>query len=237
MNTPVEVTYHSFSMLNMFLKSDLFMQMLILLLLFASIWSWSIIFEKISSFKKIRERTKAFEEKFLSGLSFDSLYQSLGNVARDPMSAIFMSAMKEWRRSIKQVGNFSPKDVSFQDRLDKVMEITIEKEIDSLEKHMTFLASTGSVAPLLGLFGTVWGIMNSFNAIGLSQSTNIAAVAPGVAEALFTTAVGLIAAIPAVLAYNKLSHDIERFTKQMDSFAGELSTILYRQTEQKKGEA
>lgn len=237
MNTPVEVTYHSFSMLNMFLKSDLFMQMLILLLLFASIWSWSIIFEKISSFKKIRERTKAFEEKFLSGLSFDSLYQSLGNVARDPMSAIFMSAMKEWRRSIKQVGNFSPKDVSFQDRLDKVMEITIEKEIDSLEKHMTFLASTGSVAPLLGLFGTVWGIMNSFNAIGLSQSTNIAAVAPGVAEALFTTAVGLIAAIPAVLAYNKLSHDIERFTKQMDSFAGELSTILSRQTEQKKGEA
>ncbi|NCB49329.1 MAG: protein TolQ [Alphaproteobacteria bacterium] len=237
MNTPVEVTYHSFSMLSMFLKSDLFMQMLILLLLFASVWSWSIIFEKISSFKKIRERTKAFEEKFLSGLSFDSLYQSLGNVARDPMSAIFMSAMKEWRRSIKQVGNFSPKDVSFQDRLDKVMEITIEKEIDSLEKHMTFLASTGSVAPLLGLFGTVWGIMNSFNAIGLSQSTNIAAVAPGVAEALFTTAVGLIAAIPAVLAYNKLSHDIERFTKQMDSFAGELSTILSRQTEQKKGEA
>ncbi len=231
MPAPVEITRHSFSMLNMFLQSDLFMKALIIALFLASVWSWAIIFEKLISFKKIREKTKLFETKFWSGASMESLYQEIGNRPQDPLSAIFTAAMKEWRRSLKQPAA-SLNGASIKERLEKVMQITIDKEVDQLERRMTFLASVGSVAPLLGLFGTVWGIMDSFNSIGLSQSTNISAVAPGVAEALFTTAVGLIAAIPAVLAYNKLSTDIDGFTKQMENFASELSTLLSRQLDQ-----
>ena len=220
MPAPVEITRHSFSMLNMFLQSDLFMKALIIALFLASV-----------CFKKIREKTKLFETKFWSGASMESLYQEIGNRPQDPLSAIFTAAMKEWRRSLKQPAA-SLNGASIKERLEKVMQITIDKEVDQLERRMTFLASVGSVAPLLGLFGTVWGIMDSFNSIGLSQSTNISAVAPGVAEALFTTAVGLIAAIPAVLAYNKLSTDIDGFTKQMENFASELSTLLSRQLDQ-----
>ena len=146
----------------------------------------------------------------------------------DPMSAIFVAAMSEWRRS-SGVLNGGIHGTSLQQRIDRVMQITLDREVDRMEKRMTFLASTGSVSPFIGLFGTVWGIMNSFHSIGASNNTSLAVVAPGIAEALFATALGLVAAIPAVLAYNKLSSDMNRYAKTLENFAGEFSTILSRQ--------
>ena len=145
--------------------------------------------------------------------------------------------MKEWKRSFRGRKGASLHGVNMTERIEKGMQITVEDEIQKMESHMVFLASVGSVSPLLGLFGTVWGIMNSFQAIGITQNTNITAVAPGVAEALLTTAVGLIAAIPALVAYNKFSNDIDKMTHQMESFSGELSAIISRQIEQMGEEA
>lgn len=221
----------SLSMYGMFLDSDIFMKILILSLLTASICCWSIIFDKIFLFKRIRMGIKSFEEQFWSGGSLEAIYNKYAQNPNNPLALIFVNAINEFRRSLadrKKTGA----SIKIQERIDKVMQIAIDKQVDKMETKMIFLASTGSVAPLLGLFGTVWGIMASFNAIGLTQSTNIAAVAPGVAEALFTTAVGLIAAIPAVIAYNKLSNDIDRISHKMETFSDELSAILSRQIDQ-----
>ncbi len=226
-----ETLHQSLSMYGMFMDSDLFMKALILGLLFTSVWCWTIIFDKAFLFKRIRQKMKDFETKFWSGGSLDTLYTTYAKDARNPLAAIFVGAIQEWRRSVRD-GKTKKATIKLSERLDKVMQIVIDKQVEKLETRMTFLASTGSVAPLLGLFGTVWGIMDAFNAIGATQSTNIAAVAPGVAEALFTTAVGLIAAIPAVIAYNKLTNDIDRMTQRMERFAGELGAILSRQLEQ-----
>lgn len=226
--TPVRT---SLSMYEMFMDSDIFMKLLILGLLFASVCCWAIIFDKMHLFKRIRLGMKSFEEQFWSGGSLETIYNNNVQNPSNPLALIFVTAIKEFRRSVgekKKVGS----NIKIQERIDKVMQIAIDRQVDKLETKMIFLASTGSVAPLLGLFGTVWGIMDSFNAIGMTQSTNIAAVAPGVAEALFTTAVGLIAAIPAVIAYNKLSNDIDRISHRMETFSGELSAILSRQIEQ-----
>lgn len=225
----IETARTSLSMYEMFLDSDIFMKALILGLLFASIWCWGIIFDKMRLFKKIRIGMKTFEERFWSGGSLEALYNTYAKAPSDPLSLIFVGAIKEWRRSMaEKKKNGTP--IKISERIDKVMQIIIDKQVDKLETKMIFLASTGSVAPLLGLFGTVWGIMDSFNAIGMTQSTNIAAVAPGVAEALFTTAVGLIAAIPALIAYNKLTNDIDRIAQRMETFSNELNSILSRQT-------
>ena len=213
----------SLSMYEMFMDSDIFMKILILGLLFASVCCWAIIFDKMQLFKRIRLGMKSFEEQFWSGGSLETIYNNNVQNPSNPLALIFVTAIKEFRRSVgekKKVGS----NIKIQERIDR--------QVDKLETKMIFLASTGSVAPLLGLFGTVWGIMDSFNAIGMTQSTNIAAVAPGVAEALFTTAVGLIAAIPAVIAYNKLSNDIDRISHRMETFSDELSAILSRQIEQ-----
>lgn len=225
---PIETARHTLSMWTMFAESDLFMKALILGLLLASFWCWAIIFDKVMTFKRIRERMKAFEERFWSGGSLDTLYNTYAKNPTDPLSAIFVSAIRELRRSVGEKSKINS-TINLEERIDKVMQIAIDKQVDKMETRMMFLASTGSVAPLLGLFGTVWGIMDSFNAIGATQSTNIAAVAPGVAEALFTTAVGLIAAIPALIAYNKLSSDIDHITKKMETFSDELSAIISRQ--------
>lgn len=226
-----EAVRSSLSMYGMFMDSDLFMKVLILGLLFTSVWCWAIIFDKVATFKKIRLAMKAFEEKFWSGGSLEELFLAYAKSPKDPLSVIFVSAIQEWRRSMSERRK-AHAAIKVSERIDKVMQIAIDKQVDKMETRMTFLASTGSVAPLLGLFGTVWGIMDSFNAIGATQSTNIAAVAPGVAEALFTTAVGLIAAIPAVIAYNKLTNDIERMAQRMETFSDELGAILSRQMEQ-----
>ncbi len=229
-----ETVRTSLSMYGMFMDSDIFMKALILGLLFASVCCWAVIFDKVFLFKRIRQGMKAFEEQFWSGGSLEAIYNSHVQAPSNPLALIFVTAIKEFRRSIteKKKGGGG---IKIQERIDKVMQIAIDKQVDKLETKMVFLASTGSVAPLLGLFGTVWGIMDSFNAIGLTQSTNIAAVAPGVAEALFTTAVGLIAAIPAVIAYNKLSNDIDRISHRMETFSDELSAILSRQIDQVEG--
>ncbi len=226
-----EAVRTSLSMYGMFMDSDLFMKVLILGLLFTSIWCWAIIFDKVMTFKKMRQAMKAFEEKFWSGGSLETLFTAYAKAPKDPLAVIFVSAIQELRRSLSEKKK-ARMGIKLSERIDKVMQIAIDKQVDKMETRMTFLASTGSVAPLLGLFGTVWGIMDSFNAIGLTQSTNIAAVAPGVAEALFTTAVGLIAAIPAVIAYNKLSNDIDRMAQRMETFSDELGAILSRQIEQ-----
>lgn len=226
-----EATRSTLSMYSMFAESDLFMKLLILGLLFASFWCWAIIFDKIKLLRRIRTGMKAFEEKFWSGGSLETLYNTYVKNPIDPLSAIFVAAMTELKRSLTDKKKVSS-SINLDERIEKVMQIAIDKHADKMETKMVFLASTGSVAPLLGLFGTVWGIMDSFNAIGATQSTNIAAVAPGVAEALFTTAVGLIAAIPALIAHNKLTNDIDRIVKKMETFSDELGAIVSRQIEQ-----
>ena len=223
-----QTLHQSLSMYGMFMESDIFMKILILGLLFTSLWCWTIIFDKVFTFKKIRSDMKDFESKFWSGGSLETLYKTYSKSTKNPLAVIFTSAIQEWHRS-SQEHKVKKDTIKLSKRIDKVMQIAIDKQVDKLETRMMVLASTGSVAPLLGLFGTVWGIMDSFNAIGATQSTNIAAVAPGVAEALFTTAVGLIAAIPAVIAYNKLTNDIDRITQRMETFSDELSAILSRQ--------
>ncbi len=223
----------SLSIWGMFMHSDMFMKALMIAMIFASIWSWAIIIDKARAFKRIREQSKSFERQFWSGGSLDALYADLEKKrGTDPLSGIFVAAMKEWKRAMRTRKDGSFKGVNVQERIEKVMQIAIEREVEALSNRMIFLASTGSVSPLAGLFGTVWGIMASFQAIGVTKNTNIAAVAPGVAEALLTTAVGLIAAIPAVIAYNKFANDIERFTNKMETFAGELEAIISRQIEQ-----
>ena len=221
----------SMSVWGMFQNSDAFMKILIIILLLASVWSWAIIIEKWRIFKRIRQRSASFERQFWSGGSLDTLFNELKDKPTDPLSSIFVSAMKEWKRSMRLHKDGSFKGVNLQERIEKVMQITIEREVENLNNRLIFLASTGSVAPLAGLFGTVWGIMSSFRAIGVTKNTNISAVAPGVAEALLTTAVGLIAAIPAVVAYNKFANDIDRYTNKMETFAGELEAIISRQIE------
>ena len=222
-----EAVHKTISMMGMFQDSDLFMKLLMLALLFASVWCWAIIIDKVIILRRTREKMKAFEEKFWHSSSLAECYKSMPKKPKDPLSLVFQNAYQEWMHLQGQKAkNLS---IKMEERLSKVMQITIDKQVEKLETKMVFLASTGSVAPLLGLFGTVWGIMNSFNAIGAMQSANIAAVAPGVAEALLTTAVGLIAAIPAVIAYNKIMHDIDRVAGRMETFANELTTILSAQ--------
>ncbi len=221
-----EIVHSSISMMAMFQNADIFMKILILSLLLASIWCWAIIFDKMITIKHIKEGMKKFEENFWKTTSLADFYTSYAKDTHDPLSQIFVTAYQEWAHSQE---NADKSGLKLSERLSKTIQITIDKAVEKLETRMIFLASTGSVAPLLGLFGTVWGIMDSFNAIGATQSTNIAAVAPGVAEALFTTAVGLIAAIPALIGYNKITHDIDRITGRMETFSDELTTILETQ--------
>ena len=223
-----------FSIWALFLRADPVVKAVIILLVVASIWCWAIIFDKVMGLRRLNARSTEFEQAFWSGNSLDDLYERIASQPRDPMSAVFVSAMREWRRTSTN-GAAAPDDrVGVSDRIDRVMQITLDREMDRTEKNMTFLATTGSTAPFIGLFGTVWGIMNSFQAIAISKNTSLAVVAPGIAEALFATALGLLAAIPAVVAYNKLSKDMDRFAGRLDSFAGEFSAILSREMESKE---
>ena len=223
------------SVISLFLQSDTIVKLVMILLLLASFWTWAIIFDKALRLRRLRNQAKQFEEAFWSGGSLEVLFDRLETKAPDPMSAIFVAAMREWRRSAaKGLAATENMRMSLQERIERVMDITLGREVDHLERHMTFLASVGSSAPFVGLFGTVWGIMNSFASIAASKNTTLAVVAPGIAEALFATALGLVAAIPAVLAYNKLSGDISRFGNRLEAFAGEFGAILSRQLEEKR---
>ena len=219
-----------FGMLALFERADLIVKSVLILLLLASLWCWTIIFEKWIGVRRLNKRSNAFEKTFWSGQSLDDLYDRISAEPRDPMSSVFVAAMREWRRSPSKSG-IGGATVSLAERIDRVMHITVQREMDRVERYMTFLATTGSTAPFIGLFGTVWGIMNSFQSIALSKNTSLAVVAPGIAEALFATALGLLAAIPAVVAYNKLSRDLDRYAGRLDNFAVEFGAILSREME------
>ncbi|MDR1026646.1 MAG: protein TolQ [Lactobacillus sp.] len=224
-------TAQNMSIFDLIWSADAVIKIVVLGLVFASVWSWAIIIEKVGTLRSIKKLSKSFEDKFWSGGSLDRLYDSIGNKPRDPMSAMFVSAMKEWKRTniLKSKVDRGLRGVSLQQRIEKAMYVAMDKELESLETRLGFLASTGSVSPFVGLFGTVWGIMNSFSAMGLNQNNSLATIAPGIAEALFTTALGLVTAIPAVVAYNKISSDIDGYAKKLENFMSEFSTILSRE--------
>ena len=218
------------SIWSLFLQADFIIQLVIVLLILASFWCWAIIFDKWRRIRRLSNEARQFEEMFWSGGSLDDLYDRIGTRPNDPMSAIFVAAMREWRRSASQDA-VDEHTAVLTSRIDRVMDITLGREMAHLERYMIFLASVGSTAPFVGLFGTVWGIMNSFQAIALTKNTSLAVVAPGIAEALFATALGLVAAIPAVVAYNKLSNDIGRYAGRLEAFSGEFGAILSRRSE------
>ena len=222
------------SVVSLILQADPVVKVVMAMLVFASLWSWGIIFDKIVRLRSLSRQAEQFEERFWSGVSLEELYEKIGQRPKDPMSSIFVAAMKEWRRSSGK-GGVAPAagTAGVAERMDRVMKISLEREMDHLNKRMIFLASTGSVSPFLGLLGTVWGIMNTFTAIGAASDTSLATVAPGIAEALFATALGLVAAIPAVVFYNKISSDLARYALRLENFAGEFGAILSRQLDVK----
>jgi len=226
---------HDFSMISLFLRADLVVKAVIVMLICASVWCWAIIVDKWLSLRRLNGAAREFESNFWSGGSLDDLFDRMGAQPRDPMAAIFVAAMQEWRRSLAKGRGGRPEDPrgGLQERIDRVMQITVNREMGRVERYMTVLASTGSTAPFIGLFGTVWGIMNSFQAIASSNNTSLAVVAPGIAEALFATGLGLLAAIPAVVAYNKLSKELDRYAGRLDTFADEFHAILSRQMEER----
>src|SRR4051812_16715417 len=195
-------------------------------------WVWAIVFEKFTTLRRANRQASAFEDRFWSGGSLDELYESDGLKPGHPLAAVFGAAMGEWKRSA-QVAGADMSRGSVRDRVDRAVGVTVQREMDRLERWMVFLASVGSTAPFIGLFGTVWGIMRSFSAIATSRNTNLSVVAPGIAEALFATAIGLVAAIPAVLAYNKISSDLARFAARLEGFGSEFGAILSRQSEER----
>jgi biopolymer transport protein TolQ len=220
------------SLWGLFLQADIVVKFVILGLLAASIWVWAIIFEKWSTLRRVNQAADQFESRFWSGGSLDTLYDEEGQAPAHPMAALFGAALGEWRRTARVVGA----DISHsgvKERVDRAMGVVTQREMERLERWMTFLASVGATAPFVGLFGTVWGIMHSFSAIAAMHNTNLAVVAPGIAQALFATAVGLFAAIPAVLAYNTISTDLARFAGRLEAFAAEFGAILSRQTEER----
>ena len=209
-----------FSLIQLFLRADFVVKSVIVILIAASVFSWALIFEKYRLFKKIEKSTNSFEEKFWKSKSAESFYNTLTNKDKDPMANVFQSAMIELIKT-------KSKSSSVQStRVSRVIEISADKEIKLIEKHFTFLATVGSTAPFIGLFGTVWGIMNSFQSIAISRNTSLAIVAPGIAEALFATALGLLAAIPAVVAYNKFNSDSKKYTGRIENFSKRFISII-----------
>jgi biopolymer transport protein TolQ len=224
----------SLSIVELFLQSDSIVKFVMFILLLASFWSWAVIFDKTLRLRRLRQAASSFEETFWSGGSLDDLYDRVGQRPIDPMSAVFAAAMREWRRSAaKGLLGTAIMRSSLQQRIERVMNVTVGREMDRVERFMTFLATVGSTAPFVGLFGTVWGIMNSFSSIAAAKNTSLAIVAPGIAESLFATALGLVAAIPAVVAYNKLSNDFGRYAGRLEAFATEFSAILSRQLDER----
>ena len=224
-----------FSLLSLFLRADVVVKLVIIILIMASIYSWAIIVNKLIRIKKLKQYNKNFDEIFWSGSSFEDLFETFNYNQKDPKSKIFCSAIAEWRKSNNiNVGSLQPEVLnSLKERIGRSMQVTFNKETEFIEKNLTFLATAGSTAPFIGLFGTVWGIMNSFKSIAIAQNTNLSVVAPGIAEALFATALGLFVAIPAVVAYNKLTSDLSKYFISLETFMDEFTTIFFRQLENK----
>ena len=209
-----------FSLWQLFIRADFVVKAVIIILLLASIYSWALIFEKYRLFKKIELSSSSFEDKFWKAKSAENFYNHLSNKNKDPLTAIFQSAMAEL------VKTKSKSTLVQSTRVTRVLEISLDREMKAIEKNFTFLATVGSTAPFIGLFGTVWGIMNSFQSIAISRNTSLAIVAPGIAEALFATALGLLAAIPAVVAYNKFSSDSKKYVIRIENFSKRFISII-----------
>ena len=209
-----------FSLIQLFIRADFIVKSVIIILIAASIYSWALIFEKYKLFKRIEKSTSSFEEKFWKARTAESFYNSLTNREKDPVANIFQSAM------VELIKTKSKSSVVQSARVSRVIEIAADKEIKFIEKNFTFLATVGSTAPFIGLFGTVWGIMNSFQSIAISRNTSLAIVAPGIAEALIATALGLLAAVPAVKAYNKFNSDSKRYSGRIENFSKRFLSII-----------
>ena len=209
-----------FSLIQLFIRADFVVKSVIIILIAASVYSWALIFEKQRLFKKIEKSTNNFEEKFWKSKSAENFYNNLSNTNKDPLTNIFQSAMVELIKTKSKSSSVQTARVS------RVLEISVDKEINLIEKHFTFLATVGSTAPFIGLFGTVWGIMNSFQSIAISRNTSLAIVAPGIAEALFATALGLLAAVPAVVAYNKFTSDSRKYSGRIENFSKRFISII-----------
>ena len=207
-----------FSILNLFIRADIIVKSVIIILILASIYSWAIIIEKYRLFKKINKSSEEFEDKFWRSKSAENFYNSLPTNLDDPMANVFKDSM--------QVVIKSRSKTNLSEKLMSVLEVNIEKQMNIIDKNYTFIATVGSTAPFIGLFGTVWGIMNSFQSIAISRNTSLAIVAPGIAEALFATALGLLAAIPAVVAFNKFSSDLKKYSQKLESFSKRFISIV-----------
>ena len=207
-----------FSLINLFLRADIIVKSVMIILIVSSIYSWAVIIDKIRLFRRINKSSEEFEEKFWNSKSAETFYNSLPTKVDDPMAVVFQDAMESLLKK-KSKNNLS-------ERMSTFLEVGIEKQMSKIDKGFTFLATVGSTAPFIGLFGTVWGIMNSFQSIAISRNTSLAIVAPGIAEALFATALGLLAAIPAVVAYNKFNTDSQKYSQKLENFSKRFLTII-----------
>ncbi len=222
-----------FSLVAVFMHADPVVKGAMVLLLLASLWSWTIIINKGLALSSLKRRASKFEKVFWSGQSLDELFAQYASKNDHPFAAVFVSGVREWRRAFEHGAPRESAVAGVKDRVEKAMSVTISRESDALESHTGFLATVANTAPFVGLFGTVWGIMTSFAAIAARHDTTLAVVAPGIAEALFATAMGLLAAIPAAIFYNRYINEIGRYTNRLDAFADELAAILSRQIDEK----
>ncbi len=218
------------SLWSLFMQAGLVVKLVMIGLLGASVWTWAIVIDKYMNFARAKRQFDQFEQVFWSGQSLEELYRGLSEKTNSGLAAIFVAAMREWKKSFER-GARSP--IGLQMRIDRAMDVTMSREAEGYEARLGSLATIGSAGPFIGLFGTVVGIMTSFQAIAGSKSTNLAVVAPGIAEALLATAIGLVAAIPAVIAYNKFTADAGKLSARMEGFADEFSAILSRQIDEK----
>ena len=207
-----------FSILSLFLRADIIVKSVIVILIASSVYSWAIIFDKINMFRKINKSAEEFEDKFWKSKSAETFYNNLPANLNDPMAVLFKNSMQTLMKA-RSRSNLS-------ERLEGILEVNLEKQMSIIDKNYTFLATVGSTAPFIGLFGTVWGIMNSFQSIAISRNTSLAIVAPGIAEALFATALGLLAAIPAVVAYNKFNNDSKKYSQKLENFSKRFISII-----------
>ena len=221
-----------FSLVSLFLSAGLVVKIVMGILAIASVWSWAIIIDKSLLFGRLKTKSKRFEDSFWSGKPLDELHRKLGDKVDHPMARVFDSGMSEWART-KDAGRSEALVAGAKERIDKVMNVAVARELEEAERHLGVLATIGSAAPFVGLLGTVWGIMTAFQAIAITKDTNLAVVAPGIAEALFATALGLVAAIPAVVGYNRYSAALNSFAVKLQGFADEFSAILSRQLDER----
>lgn len=224
---------HDMSFWSLFMDADIVVQSVMIGLVLASIWSWAVMFDKYARFKAVRFKSRRFEANFWSGNSLQELYNRYKDRATHPLAEMFVAAMEEIDKSGKTSAKSDIK-LGLKERIAKVMQIAKNRSLDELENRLGFLATLGSTAPFIGLFGTVWGIMNSFTSIAAAKNISLAVVAPGIAEALFATAIGLVAAIPAVVAYNKFSSELDKIASNLEDFSDEFSTLISRQLDEGK---